>query len=58
MLRYYPAFKQELEINYKGIIFEGVEINVKYAYINGKPVKYKAEYNDCVKLAKLKIIAW
>jgi len=55
-LRYYPVFKKELERNYESIVIEGVEIKIKYAYIDGVIIKYKAEYEDCAKLAKFKNI--
>ena len=56
-LRYYPVNKIELERNFKSISIEGVDIKIKYAYINGEILKYKAEYEDCVKLAKKKRIS-
>jgi uncharacterized protein (DUF111 family) len=55
-LRYYPVSKQELERKFERIEIEGVEIKIKYAYIDGEIIKYKAEYDDCAKLAKFKNI--
>lgn len=41
------GFKQELERHYESIVIEEVEIKLKYAYIDGDIIKYKAEYEDC-----------
>ena len=53
-LRYYRSFKTEMDRDIRTIEIEGLEIRIKFAYINGKIIKQKPEYEDCVKYAEKK----
>jgi uncharacterized protein (TIGR00299 family) protein len=55
-LRSYPVAKSMLERKLVKIATKYGEIRVKFAYLRGRLLKYKAEYEDCRKLAAEKEI--
>ncbi|MBS3769475.1 MAG: nickel pincer cofactor biosynthesis protein LarC [Bacteroidales bacterium] len=44
--------KAELERSFEKMSTRYGEINIKIGYLNGKPIKYKPEYEDCRTIAK------
>ena len=56
-LRYYEAKKVEMDRVSKEIEIDGIKVRIKYAFFQNKMVKYKPEYDDCLKLAAEKSIS-
>lgn len=50
--RQYPVKKTGLKRAFKTIDTDMGKVKIKYAYLDGKMIKYKPEYEDCKEIAK------